>query len=130
MRIVRTAHSTFGSARLRQTTSAQNTPSTSATVRTARPIVTLVRFMGVLPLQFPDGVGTETLRLDGSEIYDLPDLQSRLAPRETATLVIRRAHGQGAREDVPVRVRIDTPIEVDYYRHGGILPYVLRQLMR
>jgi aconitate hydratase A / 2-methylisocitrate dehydratase len=86
--------------------------------------------MGVLPLQFPDGVGTETLRLDGTEIYDLPDLQSHLAPRETATLVIRRAHGEGGREEVPVRVRIDTPIEVDYYRHGGILPYVLRQLMR
>jgi aconitate hydratase len=84
--------------------------------------------MGVLPLQFPDGVGTESLRLDGTEVYDLPDLQARLAPRQTTPLVIRRK--DGAREEVPVRVRIDTPIEVDYYRHGGILPYVLRQLMR
>jgi aconitate hydratase len=86
--------------------------------------------MGVLPLQFADGVGAESLRLDGTEHYDLPDLARGLAPRQTIALVIRRAHGGGAREEVPVRVRIDTPIEVDYYRHGGILPYVLRQLMR
>jgi len=84
--------------------------------------------MGVLPLQFPDGVGTESLRLDGTEIYDLPDLQARLAPRQSTPLVIRRK--DGTRDEVSVRVRIDTPIEVDYYRHGGILPYVLRQLMR
>ncbi len=84
--------------------------------------------MGVLPLQFPEGVGTETLRLEGTEIYELPDLQSRLAPRQTATLVIRRQSGES--EEVPLRIRIDTPIEVDYYRHGGILPFVLRQLMR
>ncbi|HEY2797760.1 MAG TPA: aconitate hydratase [Thermoanaerobaculia bacterium] len=84
--------------------------------------------MGVLPLQFPEGVGTESLKLDGTEIYDLPDLQARLAPRQTTPLVIKRQ--DGSREEVPVRVRIDTPIEVDYYRHGGILPYVLRQLMR
>jgi aconitate hydratase len=84
--------------------------------------------MGVLPLQFPEGVSAETLKLDGTELYDLPDLQARLAPRQTIPLVIRRK--DGAREEVAVRVRIDTPIEVDYYRHGGILPYVLRQLMR
>ena len=84
--------------------------------------------MGVLPLQFPDGVGSESLRLDGTEIYDLPDLQARLAPRQSTPLVIRRK--DGTRDEVSVRVRIDTPIEVDYYRHGGILPYVLRQLMR
>jgi aconitate hydratase len=84
--------------------------------------------MGVLPLQFPDAVGTESLRLDGTEIYDLPDLQARLAPRQSTPLVIRRK--DGTRDEVSVRVRIDTPIEVDYYRHGGILPYVLRQLMR
>ena len=84
--------------------------------------------MGVLPLQFPEGVNAETLKLDGTEVYDLPDLQARLAPRQTTPLVIRRK--DGLREEVPVRVRIDTPIEVDYYRHGGILPYVLRQLMR
>jgi aconitate hydratase len=86
--------------------------------------------MGVLPLQFPEGVGAESLKLDGTEVYDLPDLQSRLAPRQTATLVIRRANGSGERQEVPLKVRIDTPIEVDYYRHGGILPFVLRQLMR
>jgi aconitate hydratase len=84
--------------------------------------------MGVLPLQFPEGVGTESLGLDGTEVYHLPDLQARLAPRQTTSLVIQRKGG--AREEVAVGIRIDTPIEVDYYRHGGILPYVLRQLMR
>ena len=84
--------------------------------------------MGVLPLQFADGVSARTLGLDGTETFDLPGLPSVRSPRQDASLTIRRA--DGASSEVALRMRIDTPIEVDYYRHGGILPFVLRQLMR
>jgi aconitate hydratase len=83
--------------------------------------------MGVLPLQFPEGVSATTLGLQGNEIFDLPGLTRGLAPRQETVLVIRAADGASRRQTV--RVRIDTPIEVDYYRHGGILPFVLRQLL-
>ena len=83
--------------------------------------------MGVLPLQFPEGVSAHTLALDGSETFDLPDLEKSLRPRQETVLTIRRADGSAT--DVPLRIRIDTPIEVDYYRHEGILPFVLRQLL-
>jgi hypothetical protein len=82
--------------------------------------------MGVLPLQFKDGDSWEALGLDGSEVIDvLPD--AALTPQSEATLVIHRADGTEQR--VVTTLRIDTPIEVDYYRAGGILPYVLRQLL-
>jgi aconitate hydratase len=84
--------------------------------------------MGVLPLQFADGTNAQTLGLDGTETYDVVGIEGVLRPRQQATLRVHRK--DGAREDVPVTVRIDTPIEVDYYEHGGILPFVLRQLMR
>jgi aconitate hydratase len=83
--------------------------------------------MGVLPCQFPDGVTARTLRLDGTETFDLLGLDAGCRPRQTLTLVIHRV--DGSTENVAVRSRIDTPIEVDYYQHGGILPYVLRQLL-
>jgi len=83
--------------------------------------------MGVLPCQFKDGVSAQSLKLDGSEIFDLIGLGSNPKPRQDVTLVIHRASGQT--EQVSVILRIDTPIEVEYYRHGGILPYVLRQLI-
>jgi len=83
--------------------------------------------MGVLPLQFKDGMSAQTLKLDGSELYDVLGLGLNLKPQQDLTLWIRRK--SGAVERVPVRCRIDTPIEVDYYRHGGILPFVLRQLL-
>jgi aconitate hydratase len=83
--------------------------------------------MGVLPCQFRDGQSAKTLNLDGSEVFDLTGLESGLRPRQEVTLTIHWADGR--QESVPVIVRIDTPIEVDYYRHGGILPYVLRQLV-
>jgi len=82
--------------------------------------------MGVLPLQFKEGVSAQTLKLDGSETYDVLGLGDTLKPRQDLTLRITRATGQF--EQIPVRCRIDTPIEIDYYQHGGILPYVLRQL--
>ena len=81
--------------------------------------------MGVLPLQFEEGTNAASLTLVGTETVDIEG--DFMQPRGMATLVIRRANGKADR--VPVRVRIDTPIEVDYYEHGGILPYVLRQLI-
>src|SRR5208282_3370450 len=83
--------------------------------------------MGVLPLQFKDGTTAQSLKLDGTEIYDIVGLGANLKPQQDLTLRITR--GDGEVENVPVRCRIDTPIEIDYYRHGGILPYVLRQLV-
>ena len=83
--------------------------------------------MGVLPLQFHEGVTAQTLGLDGTESFDLIGLDEKLRPQQEVTLQITRADGKT--EKVPVRCRIDTPIEIDYYRHGGILPYVLRQII-
>jgi aconitate hydratase len=83
--------------------------------------------MGVLPLQFKEGTSAQSLKLDGSETYDIVGLGDDLKPQQDLTLRIHRADGKS--EDVPVRCRIDTPIEIDYYQHGGILPYVLRQLV-
>ncbi len=83
--------------------------------------------MGVLPLQFHDGVSAQTLGLDGTEKYDIVGLTNDVKPQSELTL--RITHKNGTVENVPVKCRIDTPIEVEYYRHGGILPYVLRQLV-
>ena len=83
--------------------------------------------MGVLPLQFVDGTNAQSLGLDGSEIYGIVGLSDAIEPGQIVTLEITRKNGR--RETVPARLRIDTPIEIDYYRHGGILPFVLRQLM-
>jgi aconitate hydratase len=83
--------------------------------------------MGVLPLQFDDNVSAQTLALDGTETFDITGIEGGLRPRQKATLRIHR--GSGTTDEVPLTVRIDTPIEVDYYVHGGILPFVLRQLI-
>ena len=86
--------------------------------------------MGVLPLQFKEGVNAQSLGLDGTETFDLIGLEGGLSPRMDATLVIKRAKEDGVETtEVPLTLRIDTPIEVDYFLHGGILPYVLRQLI-
>jgi aconitate hydratase len=82
--------------------------------------------MGVLPLQFKEGTTAQTLNLDGTETYDIVGLGANLKPQQDLTLKITRQ--DGGVEDVFVRCRIDTPIEIDYYQHGGILPFVLRQL--
>jgi aconitate hydratase len=82
--------------------------------------------MGVLPLQFDEGTSAVSLGLDGTETFDVVGIEGTLRPRQKATLRISK---NGSSQDVPVTVRIDTPIEVDYYEHGGILPFVLRQLM-
>ncbi|HEY3266119.1 MAG TPA: aconitate hydratase [Armatimonadota bacterium] len=82
--------------------------------------------MGVLPCQFPEGVSAKSLGLTGAETFDITGLENGISPRQTVTLVIHRPNGETL--EAPVTLRIDTPIEVDYYLHGGILPYVLRQL--
>jgi aconitate hydratase len=82
--------------------------------------------MGVLPLQFKEGVSARSLKLDGAETFDVAGLDGQLKPQQDLTLRITRADGRV--ENIAVTCRIDTPIEIDYYQHGGILPYVLRQL--
>ncbi|HSD20531.1 MAG TPA: aconitate hydratase, partial [Anaeromyxobacter sp.] len=83
--------------------------------------------MGVLPCQFPEGVSAQSLGLDGSETYDLLGVAGKLTARQRARLVVHRKDGR--RDEVEVIVRIDTPIEAEYYRHGGIMQYVLRQIL-
>ena len=83
--------------------------------------------MGVLPLQFEARDSIDTLHLKGDEVFDVLGLSQGLRPQQKLALRIHRADGR--REEVPVLCRIDTPIEVEYYRHGGILPYVLRELL-
>ncbi|MTV37981.1 aconitate hydratase AcnA [Duganella radicis] len=83
--------------------------------------------MGVLPLQFIGNDSVESLGITGKETYDLKGLDGEIKPQQLATLVIHRADGTS--QEVKVLLRIDTPIEVDYYKHGGILPFVLRQLL-
>jgi aconitate hydratase len=83
--------------------------------------------MGVLPLQFPEGISAQSLALDGTETYDITGLSDSIQPRQDVTLTITRK--DGTKLEQTVKLRIDTPIEVDYYRHGGILPFVLRQLI-
>ncbi|MEO5659086.1 MAG: aconitate hydratase, partial [Polaromonas sp.] len=82
--------------------------------------------MGVLPLQFKPGESWQSLKLTGSELVDVIP-HPALKPQSEAQLVITRA--DGSRQEVTVILRVDTPIEVDYYQSGGILPYVLRQLL-
>jgi aconitate hydratase len=83
--------------------------------------------MGVLPCQFNEGTTAQTLKLDGTETFDITGLEGEVSPRQRITLVVHRADGETL--EVPLILRIDTPIEIDYFLHGGILPYVLRQLL-
>ena len=84
--------------------------------------------MGVLPLQFGEGVNSQSLRLDGSEAYSIRGLSNGVRPRQQVVMEIGRK--DGSKETVSLTLRIDTPIEVDYYRHGGILPFVLREILQ
>jgi aconitate hydratase len=83
--------------------------------------------MGVLPLQFLADDSVDTLGITGNETFDLEGLDGEIRPQMQAVLVIHRA--DGTTKKTSVLLRIDTPIEVDYYKHGGILPFVLRQLL-
>ncbi|HAH11468.1 MAG TPA: hypothetical protein DCL48_15350, partial [Alphaproteobacteria bacterium] len=82
--------------------------------------------MGVLPLQFKAGDSWESLGLKGDETIDVL-LGAEIKPQSDAKLVITSPDGK--KREVTVTLRIDTAIEVDYYKHGGILPFVLRQLL-
>jgi aconitate hydratase len=83
--------------------------------------------LGVIPCQFRDSDSIAALRLDGSETFDLVGLAERLAPQQDATLVIRRKDGNT--QSVPLRLRVDTPAEVEYIRNRGVLPYILRSML-
>ncbi len=83
--------------------------------------------MGVLPLEFPSGISDTSLGLDGSETFSIVELSDAIQPGQMLPMVIQRADGRT--ETVELILRIDTAIEVDYYRHGGILQYVLRDIL-
>jgi aconitate hydratase len=83
--------------------------------------------MGVLPLQFVDGMSAQSLGLDGSEVFSINGLSDSIQPGQQVTLEIQGKDRKS--RSAPIKLRIDTPIEIDYYRHGGILPFVLRQLL-
>lgn len=84
--------------------------------------------MGVLPLEFPEGMSAQSLGLDGSEIVSLPGLDDNLKPQQMLTAIIERANGE--KESIELKVRVDTAIEVEYLRNKGILPYVLRDIIK
>ena len=83
--------------------------------------------MGVLPCQFLNETNSRGLKLDGSEVFDLVGIEPQIQPQQKVTLVVHRINGTS--QEIPLAVRIDTPMEGDYYRHQGILPYVLRGLL-
>jgi aconitate hydratase A / 2-methylisocitrate dehydratase len=83
--------------------------------------------MGVLPLQFPEETSAHSLGLDGLEVFSILGLSDAIKPGQDVTLEIEGKTQQ--KRSIPVKLRIDTPIEIDYYRHGGILTFVLRQLL-
>ena len=87
--------------------------------------------MGVLPCQFKGSDTVDSLGIKGDEEFDLIGVENGIKPQMDVTLVIKRKDSNGniTRKEVTVLLRIDTPIEVDYYLHGGILPYVLRELI-
>ncbi|MFM9067772.1 MAG: aconitate hydratase, partial [Planctomycetota bacterium] len=83
--------------------------------------------MGVLPLEYPAGQTAQSLGLDGSELFDSVGLDDHLQPRSTVT--VQATSADGTQKTFAATVRIDTPVEMDYYRNGGILHTVLRKLL-
>ncbi len=84
--------------------------------------------MGVLPLQFKDGMTRQTLKLDGTETYDIAGIEKGLKPRQDVKVTIHRANGKT--EEITALCRIDTLDEIEYYKNGGILHYVLRSMTK
>jgi aconitate hydratase len=82
--------------------------------------------MGVLPLQFTGSDSAASLGIKGDEEISISGLDD-IRPQQELLLTIKYA--DGSKKEIKVKSRIDTPIEVDYYKHGGILPYVLRELI-
>ena len=85
-------------------------------------------FMGVLPLQFKDGESADLLHLTGQERFELTGIADGLSPRSDVR--VRAIAPDGSTAEFLATARIDTPEELNYYHHGGILPYVLRELAR
>ena len=85
--------------------------------------------MGVLPLQFKDGESRESLGLTGTEVYSLEGVDNDMRPGQDIAVVAETADGKGEPKRFTTTLRIDTPVEIDYFRHGGILPMVLRSLL-
>ncbi|MCB1990364.1 MAG: hypothetical protein KDG49_02775, partial [Geminicoccaceae bacterium] len=92
--------------------------------------------MGVIPLQFPAGESASSLKLDGTEVYDITGIEELNDPgdgtgggKTPKTVHVKAAKADGSAVEFDAVVRIDTPGEADYYRHGGILHYVLRSLL-
>ena len=83
--------------------------------------------MGILPCEFSPGTSVDSLQLNGNETFDIIGLEQGISPQQNLTLVIHRKNGDD--EHVILTARLDTPVEVDYYRNDGILPYVLRGLL-
>jgi aconitate hydratase len=84
--------------------------------------------MGVLPLEFPEGTTWQSLGLTGEEVFDIPGLDDHLRPGQKLRIVATK--GDGGRQEFVMTCRIDTPVELDYYRNGGILQTVLRKLLQ
>ncbi len=85
--------------------------------------------MGILPLQYLDGQTRDTLGLKGDEIFSFESLSDSIRPRQEIVVSVKNSDGSNARK-LKTNARIDTPVEVDYYRNGGILPTVLRKLLK
>jgi len=83
--------------------------------------------MGVLPLQFKGSDSVQSLGINGDETVEVRGIEGEIKPQQDVTVVITRK--DGSRTELTVKLRVDTPIEVDYYKHGGILPFVLRELL-
>jgi aconitate hydratase len=84
--------------------------------------------MGILPLELPQGKTWESLGLTGEEVFEIPDLSDKLKP--LSQIHVRAAAADGSVKEFDCKVRIDTPVEMDYYRNGGILQTVLRKLAK
>jgi aconitate hydratase len=85
--------------------------------------------MGVLPFQFLNGQTAKSLQLKGDEIFTIRGVEDAASIKPGKEVVLVADRSDGSTLEVPLRLRIDTNIEVEYYKHGGILPYVLRQLI-
>jgi aconitate hydratase len=86
--------------------------------------------MGVIPLQFPDGKSAGDLGLDGTEVFDFTGIEALNDGKTPKTVHVKAAKDGGKAVEFDAVVRIDTPGEADYYRNGGILQYVLRNMLR
>jgi aconitate hydratase len=86
--------------------------------------------MGVIPLQFPEGESAASLKLDGTEVFDITGIEALNDGKTPKTVKVNATKGDGSKVEFDAAVRIDTPGEADYYRNGGILQYVLRNMLK